>query len=75
MKITKGRCLNMLEKIRFEWFIIKEVYNTIWWNVKVTKSLGPVLDIFNPNAVFKIRKNGPWIKGGYYTYIKNRYIA
>jgi hypothetical protein len=65
----------MYEKIRFEWFIIKEVITATCRGIKNTRSLRPIVNLLRPCTVFKVEENGPYIKGNYYKYIKNKYVA
>jgi hypothetical protein len=65
----------MYEKIRFEMFIIKEVITVTVDRIKRTRSLRPIVNLLDPRAVFRLKEDGPWIKGNYYKYIRNRYVA
>lgn len=65
----------MYEKIRFEWFIIKEVITATCKGIKNTRSLRPLVDLIRPCTVFKSGDGERYIKGNYYKYVKNRYTA
>lgn len=63
----------MFEKIRFEWFIIKEFFRIMKWRIKVTKSLMAIFDMLDPGSQYKLGDDEPWKKGNYYKYLKDFY--
>lgn len=64
----------MMRKIRDEWFVIRQVCDTIWRQIKFTKSLRP-LQILWEQGEYKIDEYGPARKGTYYRYMKDFWLG
>lgn len=70
MKKLKGE-MNMLEKIYFEVYVIRQTVKAAWKRMIQHRSLVPVWSMFfNPDCRYQIN-DGEWKYGNYYTFMRD----
>lgn len=62
----------MFNKIKFEWFIIKQFIKLTWRMCRFNGSLRPAITYLNPRAIYEIEKDGKLVrKRNRYTYVRD----